>query len=112
MSALKYRRLFRAFSSIFIALFGGGTLFLPSDEISTQWLNVSELAIADVVDAVQIMAISVALRCLGGLYRGAITGLEKLVWLSAFDALISTLRFIAVFVTMSLYGFTPSGIGS
>lgn len=109
MSALEYRQLFRALSSIFIfiALIGGGSLFFFSEFISTQWLNVSELGIEEVVVAVQIMAISVALRWLGGLYRGVITGSEKLVWLSAFNALIATLRFIAVFVTMSLYGFTP-----
>lgn len=109
MSALEYRQLFRALSSIFIfiALIGGGSLFIFSEIISTQWLNVSELAMEEVVVAVQIMAISVALRWLGGLYRGVITGSEKLVWLSAFNALIATLRFIAVFVTMSLYGFTP-----
>lgn len=109
MSALEYRQLFRALSSIFIfiALFGGGTLFFFAELISTQWLNVSELPQEAVVVAVQIMAISVALRWLGGLYRGVITGSEKLVWLSVFNALIATLRFIAVFVTMSLYGFTP-----
>ena len=109
MSALEYRQLFRALSSIFIfiALIGGGSLFFFSEFISTQWLNVSELGIEEVVVAVQIMAISVALRWLGGLYRGVITGSEKLVWLSAFNALVATLRFIAVFVTMSLYGFTP-----
>jgi O-antigen/teichoic acid export membrane protein len=59
------------------------------------------------VVAVQIMAISVALRWMGGLYRGVVTGAEKLVWLSGFNALIATLRFIAVFATMWLYGFTP-----
>ena len=109
MSALEYRQLFRALSSIFIfiALIGGGSLFFFSEFISTQWLNVSELGMEEVVVAVQIMAISVALRWLGGLYRGVITGSEKLVWLSAFNALVATLRFIAVFVTMSLYGFTP-----
>ena len=109
LSALEYRQLFRALSSIFIfvALIGGGSLFFFSEIISTQWLNVSELAMEEVVVAVQIMAISVALRWLGGLYRGVISGSEKLVWLSAFNALVATLRFIAVFVTMSLYGFTP-----
>lgn len=109
MSALEYRQLFRALSSIFIfiALIGGGSIFFFSEFISTQWLNVSELGMEEVIVAVQIMAISVALRWLGGLYRGVITGSEKLVWLSVFNALIATLRFIAVFVTMSLYGFTP-----
>jgi len=53
------------------------------------------------------MAISVPLRWMGGLYRGVITGSERLVWLSFFNTLIATLRFIAVFGSMLLYGFTP-----
>jgi O-antigen/teichoic acid export membrane protein len=109
MTALNYRQLFRALSLIFatIALVGGGALWLAADSVATQWLKVDELGMGEVVVAVQIMAISVALRWMGGLYRGVVTGAEKLVWLSGFNALIATLRFIAVFATMWLYGFTP-----
>lgn len=109
MSALSYRQLFRALSLIFttIALFGGFSLWLFADEIATRWLKVSELPMSEVILAVQIMAISVALRWMGGLYRGVVSGSERLVWLSAFNVLIATLRFIAVFGSMWLYGFTP-----
>lgn len=109
MSALAYRQLFRGLSMIFatIALLGGLSLWLFAEGIATRWLKVSELPMGEVVLAVQIMAISVALRWMGGLYRGVISGSERLVWLSAFNALIATLRFIAVFATMWLYGFTP-----
>lgn len=109
MTALAYRQLFRALSLIFVgvALLGGGALWLFAETIAASWLDVEELAIADVVIAVQVMAISVALRWMGGLYRGVITGSERLVWLSSFNALIATLRFIAVFASMWLYGFTP-----
>jgi len=109
MSALAYRQLFRALSLIFasIALIGGCGLWLFAEGIATRWLKVSELPMSEVILAVQIMAISVALRWMGGLYRGVISGSERLVWLSAFNALIATLRFIAVFASMWLYGFTP-----
>ena len=109
MSALAYRQLFRALSLIFasIALIGGSGLWLFAENIATRWLKVSLLPTSEVVLAVQIMAISVALRWVGGLYRGVISGAERLVWLSAFNALIATLRFIAVFGSMWLYGFTP-----
>nr|WP_156792159.1 oligosaccharide flippase family protein [Desulfotalea psychrophila] len=109
MSALAYRQLFRALSLIFagIAISGGGGLWLFSEFVATRWLKVTSLPLSEVVLAVEIMAISVALRWMGGLYRGVITGSERLVWLSCFNALVATLRFIAVFLSMWIYGFTP-----
>ena len=109
MSALAYRQLFRALSLIFIAvaLVGGSSLLLLSDLVAEQWLKIETLDTKSVIIAVQIMAVSVALRWMCGLYRGVISGSERLVWLSAFNALIATLRFIAVFVSMWKFGFTP-----
>ena len=71
-----------------------------AEPIAYKWLQVETLSMNAVVVAVQIMAVSVALRWLGGLYRGVITGSERLVWLSGFNAIIATLRFPAVFITM------------
>lgn len=109
MSALAYRRLFRALSLIFlmVAVLGGSSLLLLGDLIAGQWLKIESLDMRTVLVAVQIMAISVALRWMCGLYRGVVTGFERFVWLSSFNILIATLRFIAVFVTMWKFGFTP-----
>lgn len=110
ISALTYRKLYRALSLIFIviALVGGGGLWLFSDVVATQWLQIKHLNTIEVVITVQIMAISVAMRWMGGLYRGVISGSERLIWLSAFNSFIATLRFIVVFFSMWVYGFTPS----
>lgn len=109
MTALHYRQLFRALSCIFltVALVGGGGLWLLAQPIAYKWLKVETLSMGAVVLAVQIMAVSVALRWLGGLYRGVITGSERIVWLSVFNAIIASLRFPAVFISMWLYGFNP-----
>lgn len=109
MTALAYRRLFRALSLIFlgIAMIGGGALWILADEIAAEWLNVEFLDINEVVVALKVMAISVALRWMCGLYRGIVTGSERMVWLSAFNTLIATLRFVVVFASMWLFGFTP-----
>lgn len=109
-TALAYRQIFRMLSVIFsaIAIIGGGSLWLISEIIATKWLNVSALPLHEVVLAVQIMAISVALRWMGGLYRGVVTGSERLVWLSTFNAIIVTLRLIAVFISMYFFGYTPT----
>ncbi|MDM7483107.1 MAG: oligosaccharide flippase family protein [Halomonas sp.] len=109
MSALAYRQLFRALSLIFlaVAVVGGSSLFLLADLVAGQWLNIESLDMKTAVIAVQIMAISVALRWMCGLYRGVVTGSERLVWLSGFNVFIATLRFIAVFLSMWQFGFTP-----
>lgn len=110
LSALAYRQLYRALSVIFIgvAIIGGGALFFLAEQIADRWLTIETLDISEVLISVQIMAVSVALRWLCGLYRGVVTGAEHLVWLSGFNAVIATLRFITVFGTMALYGFTPT----
>ncbi|MFH4665306.1 oligosaccharide flippase family protein [Vibrio cidicii] len=109
MNALAFRQLFRALSSIFvtIAILGGGVLWLFSPIISENWLKVESVTLNDVILCVQIMAVVVALRWMCGLFRGIITGSEKLIWLSGFNVFVASLRFIGVFVTMALFGYAP-----
>lgn len=109
ISALDYRRLYRILSLIFIviAINGGGSLFLLSENIATNWLKAKNLPLVEIVTAVRIMAISAALRWMCGLYRGVVTGSEKLVWLSCFNMVIATLRFVCVMPVMFYFGFTP-----
>lgn len=90
-----------------IAIIGAGGLLLSSKWIASNWLTAELLSLEEVTFAVQVMALSVALRWLCGLYRGVVTGSEKLVWLSVFNVFVATMRFIAVFFSMWLYGFTP-----
>lgn len=110
LSPINYRRLYRALSAIFliVAALGGGLLFALAPAVSDKWLHVRDLPVGEVVSAVKIMAISVAMRWMGGLYRGVITGAERLVWFSGFNALIATLRFAAVFLSMGIWGYTPA----
>jgi len=106
---ITFLQLFRSLTVIFLGIaVGGGLLLLSlSPVIASRWLNVVALNVSDVVIAVEIMAVSVALRWLGGLYRGVITGSERLVWMSAFNALLATLRFAGVLLSMWYFGFSP-----
>lgn len=108
--ALSYRRLVRALEGIFlvIALFGGGILFAASGYIAQDWLQAKLLPIAEVETAIQLMAALVALRWMCGLYRGAITGAERLVWLGGYASLMATLRFIGVLPVLMFVGATPT----
>ena len=110
MDALSYRRLVRALEGIFlaIALVGGCAMFLAAGYIARDWLKAAQLPISEVQTAVQLMAVIVAMRWMCGLYRGAITGSERLVWLGGYNSVIATLRFIGVLLVLKFIGVTPT----
>jgi O-antigen/teichoic acid export membrane protein len=108
--ALSYRRLLRALQLIFfaVALLGGGVMFVFSGLISDGWLKVQTLPLAQVQLALQLMAVGMALRWMSGLYRGCISGSERLVWLGGFNAFVATLRFLGVLPVLIWVGPSPA----
>lgn len=72
--------------------------------IAESWLKFQELNKADVVFALQLIGGLVALRWACGLFRGIVTGFERLVWLSTFNACIATLRFVFVVPVLAYVG--------
>jgi O-antigen/teichoic acid export membrane protein len=108
--ALSYGRLLRALQLIFfaVALLGGGAMFVLSGYIADGWLKVQTLPLAQVKIALQLMAVGVALRWMSGLYRGCISGSERLVWLGGFNAFIATLRFLGVLPVLIWVGHSPA----
>ena len=107
---LSYRRLLRALQLIFfvVALLGGGAMFVFSGLIADGWLKVQTLPLAQVQLALQLMAVGVALRWMSGLYRGCISGSERLVWLGGFNAFVATLRFVGVLPVLIWVGHSPA----
>ena len=108
--ALSYRRLVRALEGIFVivALVGGGAMFSASAYIAHDWLQASHLPIDEVQASIELIAIIIALRWMGGLYRSAISGSEQLVWLGGYNAFIATLRFVGVLPLLQFIGTTPT----
>ena len=107
---LSYRRLLRALQFIFfaVAVLGGGAMFVYSGHIANGWLNVQTLPLMQVELALQLMAAGVALRWMSGLYRGCISGSERLVWLGGFNALVATLRFVVVLPVLIWIDHSPA----
>lgn len=89
---------------ILISFCGGLLLFFLSEVIANHWLDLKELDEKDVIFSIQVMSICISLRWLTGLYRGVIQGFELIVWMSKFNLIISTLRFLAVFPVMWFFG--------
>ena len=108
--ALSYRRLVRALEGVFliVALAGGLALFAASGYIAHDWLQVAHLPAVEVKTAVELMAAIIALRWMCGVYRGAISGAERLVWLGGYNSFIATARFVAVLPVLMFIGVTPT----
>lgn len=92
------RRLLRAMELVFfgVALIGGFGMLASADFIATHWLNIQTLASDEVINSIQWMALVIACRWVSGLYRSTITGFEQIVWLSGFNAVAATFRFLLV----------------
>ena len=110
IDALDLRRLLRAFEGVFavVGLAGALALIAGASPITDHWLKVQQLDLAEVRRAIMLMAVIVALRWICGLYRGAITGFERIVWLSGFNVVIATLRFVLVIPFLVHVGATPT----
>ena len=108
--ALSYRRLVRTLEIIFlaIALAGAAAVLAGAGYIARDWLRVSQLPAAEVVAAVRLMAPIIAMRWMAGLYRGALGGAERFVWLGWFNAAIATLRFSGVLPLLMFVGTSPT----
>ncbi len=108
--ALSLRRLLRAMEGIFIgvAVLGGAAMMAGSGAIAGSWLRVQELPLIEVQHAIMLMAVIVALRWVCGLYRGAISGFEQLVWLSGFNIAVATARFVLVIPFFIYVGTSPT----
>lgn len=108
--ALSLRRLLRALEGIFagVAILGAAGMMAGSSYLADSWLRVEHLPQSEVQNAIILIALIVALRWVSGLYRGAINGLERLVWLSGFNIAVATARFLLVIPFFILVGANPT----
>lgn len=103
-------RLVRALEGIFIAIALVGCVGLMSvaGYIASGWLKVQQLPLEEVQKAIIMMAVIVALRWIGGLYRSVINGFEKIWWLSEFNIAVATIRFVLVIPIFIYLGTSAS----
>lgn len=96
--ATSLRHLLRAMEGFFvgIAVLGCAAMVAAAGFISSSWLKVQKLPLIEVEHAIMLIAVIVALRWVSGLYRSAITGFERLVWLGGFNMVLATARFVLV----------------
>ena len=114
LAPVAYRQFLRAMEGVFlvVAICGGSTLFVGSNFISTNWLQASQIHVDELKLVIQIMAFIIAARWMCGLYRGVITGSEKLILLSWYTSAIATLRFVGVLPVLIFVSATPTSFFS
>lgn len=110
MSALNLRQLFRSLEFIFVATATAGAVLLLAlaRPIAESWLHVEVSAMHEVRNALSLMAVVVSLRWVCGLYRSAIIGFERIVWLGGFTVVIGTVRFVLIVPYLAFVGATPT----
>lgn len=110
LDAATLRALVRALELVFIAIALLAMLFflLAAGVIARDWLKVGALPIADVRHAIMLMGLIIPLRWMSGLYRGAVNGFERQVWLAGFNVAVATARFVGVIAVFHLVGTTPT----
>lgn len=104
-----YRQFVRALEGVFalVAVIGGSAMFASSGVIARDWLRAALLPPGELQVAIRLMAVMVALRWVGELYRGAITGAEQFVWLGRYAAIVATFRYLGVLPVLKYVGSTP-----
>lgn len=109
-TALNFRRLLRSMEGIFlcVAFLGATLLLLGAGSVAEHWLRVAHLPKEQVINAIQLMALIAVLRWMGELYRGVISGFERMVWLGAFSSVVATVRFVLVIPFLVWVGSTPT----
>lgn len=108
ITALEFRKTYRVLLVIFlfVGVVGSGLIFLNANVIAFHWIKSENIKKEDIIAVVQIMALCAGLRWFGGIYRSLFLGAERMLTLNSYSVFIATLRFVAVFGVMNLYGYT------
>lgn len=109
VDAMSVRRLLRTLEGFFagIAIAGAACMILFSEFIASGWLTAQALPVSEVQHSLMLIALVLALRFLSSLYKSVVNGFERLVWLSGFNTLIATIRFVLVVPYFVYVGASP-----
>lgn len=111
-TAQSIRNLLRSLEIIYggVAVTVVGVVWLIAPWIATHWLGASKLSLASIMQAISIMGFVLAMRMVEQVYRGAIQGLQRQVWLNGAQSVLATLRWagavgVLVWVVPSIEAF-------
>lgn len=93
-SAQSIRDLLRSLEMIYggVAVAVVGIVWLIAPWVAVHWLSAAQLSVATVTQAIGMMGLVLAARMTEQVYRGAIQGLQRQVWLNGAQSVLATLR--------------------
>lgn len=94
---------------VLIALVIALGVMIAAPWLAVHWLQAQKLSTSTVVLALSITGCVIAMRWLGGLYRSAILGLQRQVWLNGATVVFSTLRGAGVVAVLAWVSSTIQG---
>lgn len=86
---------------LFISVTISFTLAMGSTWLTSHWLQVDSLPNDEVANALALTGIFISLRWFSGLYRGALVGLQRQVWLNSCSSIFATLRGFGVVIVLA-----------
>lgn len=98
ISASQYLKLVRILEYFFstIAILSFILLSLFSKAIAEKWLIIENTPLESSIAALKVIFFIAAMRWVSALYKGILTGSEKLVWLGIFNIIIATVRSVII----------------
>lgn len=96
--AQSIRDLLRSLEVIYggVAMAVVGIVWFIAPWVAEHWLSASHLSVASVAQAIGVMGLVLAARMVEQIYRGAIQGLQRQVWLNGAQSALATLRWAGV----------------
>lgn len=111
-SAQTIRDLLRSLEVIYggVAVAVVGIVWFIAPWVAAHWLSAEQLTAASVAQAIGMMGLVLATRMVEQVYRGAIQGLQRQVWLNSTQSVLATLRWagavgVLVWVAPSIEAF-------
>lgn len=75
-----------------MALIMAASIWFLSDWLGGHWLKAEKLPITEVTKAISVMGLVVSLRFIESMYRGALLGLQRQVWVNVTSSGLATIR--------------------
>ena len=96
--AQSIRDLLRSLEVIYggVAVAVVGLVWFIAPWVAEHWLSASQLSATSVAQAIGIMGLVLAARMVEQIYRGAIQGLQRQIWLNGAQSVLATLRWAGV----------------
>ncbi len=90
-----------------LALGAVAALMFSQNAIATRWLRFEHLSSNEVAKCIGAMAVAAGLRLLSGLYRAALIGLERPMWVIGAYTFFTTLKFAGVVPFLIYWSSAP-----